>query len=95
VIGLSPIIGGAPVRGMADKVLASVGVESSAAAVAKHYGPGLLDGWLVDESDADAVPEVESSGIPCRAVPLWMTDVDATAAMARTALEFAEAVRER
>ncbi|MFC1414628.1 2-phospho-L-lactate transferase [Streptacidiphilus sp. N1-12] len=93
VIGLSPIIGGAPVRGMADKVLEAVGVETSAAAVAKHYGSDLLDGWLVDESDAAAVAEVEAAGIPCRAVPLWMTDVDATTAMARAALAFAEAVR--
>ena len=93
VIGLSPIIGGAPVRGMADKVLAAVGVETSAAAVAEHYGSELLDGWLVDESDAGAVAEVEAAGIPCRAVPLWMTDVDASAAMAREALAFAEAVR--
>jgi len=97
VIGLSPIIGGAPVRGMADKVLAAVGVETSAAAVAKHYGSargtGLLDGWLVDTSDAAAVAEVEAAGIPCRAVPLWMTDVAASAEMAREALAFAEAVR--
>lgn len=103
VVGLSPIIGGAPVRGMADKVLAAVGVETSAAAVARHYGGrvaadggqglGLLDGWLVDESDTAAVAEVEAAGIPCRAVPLWMSDVDATAAMAGAALALAEEVR--
>ena len=52
VVGLSPIIGDAPVRGMADKVLAAVGVETTAAAVAAHYGTGLLDGWLVDTVDA-------------------------------------------
>ncbi|MEV7559307.1 2-phospho-L-lactate transferase [Streptomyces sp. NPDC089795] len=93
VIGLSPIVGGAPVRGMADKVLAAVGVESTAAAVALHYGTGLLDGWLVDTTDADAVAEVEAAGITCRAVPLMMTDVEATAEMARAALELAEAAR--
>ncbi|MCX4963064.1 2-phospho-L-lactate transferase [Streptomyces virginiae] len=93
VIGLSPIVGGAPVRGMADKVLAAVGVEPTAAAVALHYGTGLLDGWLVDTSDADAVAEVEAAGITCRAVPLMMTDVEATAEMARAALELAEASR--
>ena len=38
VVGLSPIVGGAPVRGMADQVLAAIGVETSAAAVALHYG---------------------------------------------------------
>ncbi|MEU6314125.1 2-phospho-L-lactate transferase [Streptomyces sp. NPDC047014] len=93
VIGLSPIVGGAPVRGMADKVLAAVGVESTAAAVALHYGTGLLDGWLVDTADADAVAGVEAAGIPCRAVPLMMTDLEATAAMARAALELAGAAR--
>ncbi|MFD9727977.1 2-phospho-L-lactate transferase [Streptomyces sp. NPDC059072] len=93
VVGLSPIVGGAPVRGMADKVLAAVGVESTAAAVALHYGTGLLDGWLVDSADADAVAEVEASGIACRAVPLMMTDPAATAEMARAALELAEASR--
>ncbi|MEU6760485.1 2-phospho-L-lactate transferase [Streptomyces sp. NPDC046685] len=93
VVGLSPIVGGAPVRGMADKVLVAVGVESTAAAVALHYGTGLLDGWLVDTADADAVAEVEAAGIACRAVPLMMTDLAATAQMARAALELAEASR--
>ncbi|NJQ04873.1 2-phospho-L-lactate transferase [Streptomyces lonarensis] len=92
VVGLSPIVGGAPVRGMADKVLAAVGVEATAAAVAEHYGSGLLDGWLVDTRDADAVAAVESHGIRCRAVPLMMTDPEATAAMAREALDLAAAL---
>ncbi|MFK0217657.1 2-phospho-L-lactate transferase [Streptomyces vinaceus] len=93
VIGLSPIVGGAPVRGMADKVLAAVGVESTAAAVARYYGADLLDGWLVDPADADAVAEVEAAGIACRAVPLMMTDLAATAEMARAAMALAEASR--
>ena len=93
VVGLSPIVGDAPVRGMADKVLAAVGVDSTAAAVAEHYGSGLLDGWLVDTEDAGSVERVEAAGIRCRAVPLMMTDLEATAQMAREALELAEEVR--
>ncbi|MET7742234.1 2-phospho-L-lactate transferase [Streptomyces sp. NPDC005385] len=93
VVGLSPIVGDAPVRGMADKVLAAVGVESTAAAVAEHYGSGLLDGWLVDTVDASVVERVESAGIRCRAIPLMMTDLDETARMAREALALAEEVR--
>jgi LPPG:FO 2-phospho-L-lactate transferase len=93
VVGLSPIVGDAPVRGMADKVLAAVGVESTAAAVAKHYGSGLLDGWLVDTADAGAVDEVEAARIRCRAIPLMMTDTEATARMATEALTLAEEVR--
>ncbi|HXR69682.1 MAG TPA: 2-phospho-L-lactate transferase [Actinocrinis sp.] len=90
VVGLSPIIGSAPVRGMADKVLAAVGVaETSAAAVAEYYGPNLLDGWLIDESDAKQAERIEAAGISCRAVPLLMRDVDATAAMAQAALDLA------
>ncbi|MEF9883275.1 2-phospho-L-lactate transferase [Streptomyces sp. P9-A4] len=93
VVGLSPIVGDAPVRGMADKVLAAVGVESTAAAVAENYGSELVHGWLVDTVDAGAVAAVEAAGIRCRAVPLMMTDVEATAAMAREALALAEEVR--
>ena len=93
VVGLSPIVGDAPVRGMADKLLAAIGVAVTAEAVAAHYGPDLLDGWLVDDRDADAVPAVEAAGIACRAVPLMMSDLAATAAMARAALDLAEAVR--
>jgi LPPG:FO 2-phospho-L-lactate transferase len=88
---LTPIIGGAPVRGMADKCLAALDVECSAAGVGRLYGPraegGLLDGWLVDTVDAQArVP-----GTQVLAVPLWMTDDDATAAMVRAALDLAGA----
>ena len=89
VVGLSPIVGGAPVRGMADKVLAAIGVEASAEAVALHYGADLLDGWLVDDRDAAAVAAVQTAGIPCRAIPLLMSDLPATVAMARAALDLA------
>lgn len=97
VVGLSPIVGGAPVRGMADKLLPAIGVDTSAAGVALHFGArrdgGLLDGWLVDERDAAAVPQVTAAGITARAVPLLMSSVEATAAMAAAALDLATAVR--
>lgn len=86
VVGLSPIIAGAPVRGMADAALRAIGVPATAAGVAGIFAD-ILDGWLVDSSDADAVTEVEALGVACRAVPLLMTDADATAAMARAALD--------
>lgn len=87
VVGVSPIIGGAPVRGMADACLTAIGVATSAEAVAAHYGPGLLDGWLVDT--ADAALEGDLDGIAVRSRPLLMTDVEATAAIARAALDLA------
>ena len=96
VVGLSPIIGGAPVRGMADACLTAIGVETSAYAVARHYGHrvdgGLLDGWLVDETDKDAAEQLSEEGLPARAVPLLMTDLDATVDMARAAVGLATEV---
>ena len=97
VVGLSPMVGGAPVRGMADKVLATIGVSSTAEAVAAHYGSresgGLLDGWLVDERDVTAVPVVEALGVRCAAVPLLMPDEAHAAAMAQAALDLATGVQ--
>ena len=93
VVGLSPIVGGTHVRGMAQQLLESIGVPVSADGVALHYGArstgGVLDGWLVDTVDASAVTAVEAAGIACRAVPLMMTDLDATTAMAQAAFELA------
>ncbi len=90
VVGLSPIVGGTHVRGMAEQMLTSIGVEVSAAGVGLHYGArsdgGVLDGWLVDDSDADQVPRLTAGGLRCAAVPLMMTDHAATAAMAAAAV---------
>src|SRR4051794_23639733 len=90
VVGLSPIIGGTHVRGMAPQLLTSIGVEVSAAAVGLHYGArsagGVLDGWLVDTVDREAVEPVRAAGIHCDAVPLLMTSLEATAAMTAAAV---------
>lgn len=94
IIGVSPIIGDAPVRGMADACLSAIGVETSAAAVAQHYGArregGLLDGWLVAQEDA-----CELAGIDVIARPLLMNSVEETAAIVDSALDLAESVRAR
>jgi LPPG:FO 2-phospho-L-lactate transferase len=91
VVGVSGIIGEDHVRGMARQLLGVIGVEVSAAGVAEHYGArehgGVLDGWLVDTSDAASVERITATGLRCRAVPLWMTDHDATADMVAAALD--------
>jgi len=93
VVGVSGIIGGAPVRGMADQCLATIGVETSAAAVAAHYGAALLNGWLVDDQDKAAADDPRCAGIAIRALPLYMRDLEATAAIARAAIDLAQEVR--
>jgi LPPG:FO 2-phospho-L-lactate transferase len=90
VVGVSPIIAGAAVRGMADACLTAIGVETTAAAVAKHYGArsrgGVLDAWLIDETDAASAPVIEAAGIRTSVVPLWMSDTDTSAQLAADAL---------
>jgi LPPG:FO 2-phospho-L-lactate transferase len=97
VVGVSPIIGGAVVRGMADACLTAIGVETSADAVARHYGArstgGVLDGWLVDDADAGAVDGLTADGIDARAVPLWMRDEPTSAAIATAAIELGASLR--
>ncbi|KQQ10811.1 2-phospho-L-lactate transferase [Rathayibacter sp. Leaf296] len=90
VVGVSPVIGGAVVRGMADVCLAAIGVETSAEAVGLHYGSrssgGLLDAWLVGEEDAAAVPALEAAGLRTRSVPLWLRDRETSARLAADAI---------
>lgn len=88
VVGVSPIVGGHAVRGMAEACLAAVDVPVSAEGVGRWYGArstgGLLDGWLVAPGDGADVP-----GVEVREVPLMMTDPETTAAMVRAAYEIA------
>lgn len=89
VIAVSPLIGGAPVRGHADSCLAAIGVECSAQGVGRHYGArstgGLIDGYLVAEGESVDIP-----GVRVGHVPLLMTDPAATAAMVAACRELAD-----
>jgi LPPG:FO 2-phospho-L-lactate transferase len=86
IIGISPIIAAAPVRGMADKCLSALNVPCTAEGVGTLYGAratgGLLDAWLVDPVDA----ATEVAGATVVPTPLWMSSPDATAAMVTAAL---------
>ncbi len=86
VVGVAPVIDGAPLRGMAEECLSVIGVETTAEAIGAHYGArsgnGILDGWLVAPGDAATIP-----GVATREVPLLMSDPDATAQMVRDACD--------
>ncbi|BCO37320.1 2-phospho-L-lactate transferase [Mycobacterium heckeshornense] len=88
VVGYSPIIDGKPLRGMAYECLTVIGVKCSAEAVGQHYGArratGILDCWLVHESD-----RAEIDGVAVRPIPLLMSDPKATADMVSAGLELA------
>ncbi len=103
VIGVSPIIGGAPVRGHADSCLAAIGVETSAAAVGRHYGGrgsggrgnggvgsgGRVGGGLLDGWLVAPGEGFDLPGAKVAQAPLLMTDPDATAAMVAACIELA------
>lgn len=90
VVGISPIIGGKVVRGMADACLTAIGVATSADAVARHYGRradgGVLDTWLIAQEDAALAGQLAAEGWDVRVEPLWMTDQEKSAALAHAAL---------
>ncbi|EQM73169.1 2-phospho-L-lactate transferase [Microbacterium maritypicum] len=94
VVGVSPIIAGAPVRGMADACLAAIGLAATADAVGHHYGAraagGLLDAWLIAEEDASLAGGLEAAGLRAPVHPLWMRDLDTATALAAEALHSAE-----
>lgn len=90
IVGVSPIIGGKVLRGMADRCLSVIGVDATAAGVAGHYGArsagGILDAWLVAEEDLAATRATAPAGLTVAGAPLLMDDAAATAAMVRAAL---------
>ena len=85
VVAVTPIVGGAPVRGMADRLLPAWGVEVSARGVAGLYA-GLADAFVLDAVDADQAAEVADLGLEPVVVPTLMRTVEDAAALAKAAL---------
>ena len=107
VVGVSPLVGGAPVRGHADACLSAIGVEATAGAVGGLFAD-FLDGWLVDPGDAgdsshagDASPgsgrgpSASTEGLRLTAWdrPLLMPDVASAAELAGAAYDLALSLR--
>ena len=85
VVAVTPIVGGAPVRGMADRLLPAWGVEVSARGVAGLYA-GLADAFVLDAVDAAQAAEVAALGLEPVVVPTLMRTVEDAAALAKAAL---------
>ncbi len=88
VVGVSPIVGGVVVRGMADRLLPAVGAEVSALGVARLYGD-FLDGWVIDQADDGLAAEVAALGVEVAVTDTVMRDARVSQALARTALALA------
>lgn len=86
VVGVSGILGGAPLVGMADRLMPAVGLEVTAAGAASAYG-GLLAAWVIDERDRELAPRIErDQGVRVAVTDSVMVDDQAAEALARTAL---------
>ncbi|HEX6132207.1 MAG TPA: 2-phospho-L-lactate transferase CofD family protein, partial [Actinomycetota bacterium] len=84
-VGVSGIVAGAPVAGMADKLMPAAGIEMSAAGVAAAYAD-IVSAWLVHEADAALLPRVEALGIRSAATDTIMVDDERAETVARIAL---------
>jgi len=92
IVAISPIVGGAPVKGPADRLMRGVGVEVSARGVAEIYR-GLIDALILDERDADLAADIEAMGIRTRVLDTIMGDVSVARRLAEAALSLAASIR--
>ena len=87
-VAISPIVDGRALKGPADRMLTSLGYESSALGVARLYA-GLVDRFVLDEADAGLAPQVEALGMRVAVLRTVMTSDEDRAGLARAVLDFA------
>jgi LPPG:FO 2-phospho-L-lactate transferase len=90
-VAISPIIGGAPVKGPADRLLRGLGVEVSARGVAELYRD-VVSGYVLDQRDATQAADVEALGLRTAVVDTLMRDASIAESLARTCLALAESL---
>jgi len=90
VVGVSPIIGGAPVKGPADRLLRGIGAEVSARGVAALYRD-LCDGFVIDRRDAEQAADIQALGLRVSVTETLMRSAEVARALAQTSLELARA----
>jgi LPPG:FO 2-phospho-L-lactate transferase len=85
-VAVSPIVGGAAVKGPAGKIMAELGQEVSCAGVARFY-QGICDVLFIDEQDAELAPAVKKLGIEPVVASIIMADETDKIRLARRILE--------
>jgi LPPG:FO 2-phospho-L-lactate transferase len=85
IVAVSPIVGGSPIKGPADKLMRGLGIDVSAVGVARCYRD-FLDVMVIDEQDAHLAQEIEDLGIPTLVTNTIMRDLDAKVELARRVL---------
>ena len=87
VMAVTPIVGGAALKGPADRILRSTGHGSSAGSVARLY-EDLVDAFVVDATDLEEAAKIEATGIEVVVTDTIMGDLDASERVARTLLSW-------
>ncbi len=85
VVAISPIVGGAALKGPADRMLETLGHDVSVVGVARLYAP-IISTLVVDTVDADLAAAVEAEGVQCVVTPTVMSTPTVAAALARSVL---------
>jgi LPPG:FO 2-phospho-L-lactate transferase len=92
VVAVSPIVGGAAIKGPAAKIMQELGLTASARAVARHYR-GLVAGLVVDNADAKLQPQIASEGMAVLVTNTVMRNADDRVQLAQECLAFADELR--
>lgn len=92
VVAVTPIIGGSALKGSAAKMMRELGRDVSARSVAMEY-LGTIDGFVIDEVDAELAEGIRASGIQVTSARTIMRTVDDRIALAQTVLDFAQSIR--
>jgi LPPG:FO 2-phospho-L-lactate transferase len=88
VVAISPIVGGKPLKGPADRLLRGIGAEVSARGVAALYRD-WVNGFVLDSRDTTQAADVEALGLRAHVTDTIMRDADAAARLATETLAFA------
>ena len=91
VVAVSPLIGGAAVKGPAAKIMHELGATPSTAEIARFY-TGFIDGLVIDERDRNLHAEIAAMGIRVCVTETFMNDVAAQTRLARTTIDFASSI---
>lgn len=86
IIGVSPIVGGKTIRGPADRIMTSMGLEASAYGVAKFY-EDFIDHLIIDEADRHQKERIERLGVRVTVVDTVMKNIKDSLGLARVVLE--------
>lgn len=92
VVAVSPIVGGAALKGPAAKMMHELGASASALGVARHYG-GLVNGWVIDRADARLRPKIERTGASAVIANTIMSSRAKSIALAKRVVAFARSLR--